>query len=292
MQDERKWHQFVTDTEVAGSTDREERMQSSCYSAQQTDSIEAALSFEPSPRKSAIPIAPGWDQRPGADLPHFGQPSKIPRGPLGWVDKIKVAALEAVAPGSARIFPVCILAGTIVVTFATGWLCGSTSYSLRNSVAETLSPVATTSSIRGAASGKQAGSATDNVATSVPPSSRIVGGADQREILKSFQGRSAAASAAIPTLQQRTTALGTGASESRSKSSQRRLTPAPETRPATIDGWTVRGVYGETVVLAGADRVWTVKPGDYVPGVGRIDSITRWGSRWIVVTASGLISTP
>ena len=69
------------------------------------------------------------------------------------------------------------------------------------------------------------------------------------------------------------------------------LTPVPETRPATIAGWTVRDVYGETAELVGPDRIWTVRPGDYVPGVGRVDSITRWGSRWIVVTSSGLIST-
>ena len=35
-----------------------------------------------------------------------------------------------------------------------------------------------------------------------------------------------------------------------------------------------------------------VVEGDAVPGVGRIDSIVRWGNRWIVATASGLIATP
>jgi hypothetical protein len=28
-----------------------------------------------------------------------------------------------------------------------------------------------------------------------------------------------------------------------------------------------------------------------VPGVGRVDSIVRWGNRWIVATSKGLIST-
>jgi hypothetical protein len=32
--------------------------------------------------------------------------------------------------------------------------------------------------------------------------------------------------------------------------------------------------------------------GDTVPGIGRIDSIVRWGNRWIVATDSGLIATP
>lgn len=70
-----------------------------------------------------------------------------------------------------------------------------------------------------------------------------------------------------------------------------RLAPAPETRPTTIAGWSVRDVYGESAVLVGPDRVWTVRMGDSVPGVGRIDSIVRWGNRWIVATTAGLIST-
>jgi len=69
------------------------------------------------------------------------------------------------------------------------------------------------------------------------------------------------------------------------------LSPFPETKPATIAGWSVREVNGETAVLAGPDRVFTVRTGDSVPGVGRIDSIVRWGNRWIVATAKGLIST-
>ena len=32
--------------------------------------------------------------------------------------------------------------------------------------------------------------------------------------------------------------------------------------------------------------------GDTVPGVGRIDSIVRWGNRWIVAADNGLIATP
>ena len=68
--------------------------------------------------------------------------------------------------------------------------------------------------------------------------------------------------------------------------------PVPETRPTTIEGWTVREVRGGTAILDGPDGVWTVTRGDSVPGVGRIDSIVRWGSRWIVATANGLIATP
>jgi hypothetical protein len=66
----------------------------------------------------------------------------------------------------------------------------------------------------------------------------------------------------------------------------------PETRPTTIEGWTIREVVGNTAILEGPTGVFRATPGDTVPGVGRIDSIVRWGSRWIVATSKGLISTP
>ena len=70
------------------------------------------------------------------------------------------------------------------------------------------------------------------------------------------------------------------------------MVPVPETRPTTIEGWTVRDVRDGTAILDGPGGVWTATRGDTVPGVGRIESIVRWGGRWIVATASGLIATP
>jgi len=69
------------------------------------------------------------------------------------------------------------------------------------------------------------------------------------------------------------------------------LTAVPETRPGTIEGWTVRRVDGGTAVLEGPGGVFQVRQGDTVPGVGRVDSIVLWGGRWIVSTATGLIAT-
>jgi hypothetical protein len=66
----------------------------------------------------------------------------------------------------------------------------------------------------------------------------------------------------------------------------------PETRPTTIEGWMVRDVIGGAAVLEGPGGVWSVTRGDTVPGVGTVDSIVRWGNRWIVATSRGLISTP
>jgi hypothetical protein len=69
------------------------------------------------------------------------------------------------------------------------------------------------------------------------------------------------------------------------------LTAAPETRPATIPGWTVVDVRDGTAVLEGPDGIKMAARGDAVAGLGRIDSIVRWGNRWIVATANGLIAT-
>ena len=71
-----------------------------------------------------------------------------------------------------------------------------------------------------------------------------------------------------------------------------KLTPMPETRPITIEGWTLREVVNGTAVIEGPNGVWKVTPGQMVPGIGRVDSIVRWGNRLVVATSNGLISTP
>jgi hypothetical protein len=69
-------------------------------------------------------------------------------------------------------------------------------------------------------------------------------------------------------------------------------TATPETRPTTIPGWMLREVTNGTAVLEGPNGIWRVTVGQTVSGVGRVDSIVRWGNRWIVTTSKGLISTP
>jgi hypothetical protein len=85
---------------------------------------------------------------------------------------------------------------------------------------------------------------------------------------------------------------GTAFAKAEAITAREPMAPVAETRPTTIDGWTVLEVRGGTAVLEGPDGVRTVVRGDSVPGIGRIDSIVRWGNRWIVATASGLIATP
>jgi hypothetical protein len=71
-----------------------------------------------------------------------------------------------------------------------------------------------------------------------------------------------------------------------------KLFPAPETRPTTIEGWTLRDVTNGMAELEGPNGTWRVARGDTIPGLGRIDSIFQWGNRLMVATSSGLISTP
>lgn len=71
-----------------------------------------------------------------------------------------------------------------------------------------------------------------------------------------------------------------------------KLTPTAETRPTTIEGWTLREVVNGAAVIEGPNGVWKVTPGQTVPGIGRVDSIVRWGNRLVVATSRGLISTP
>ena len=65
----------------------------------------------------------------------------------------------------------------------------------------------------------------------------------------------------------------------------------PETRPTTVPGWTVREIVGGNIVLEGPNGISQVARGDMVPGLGRVDSVVRWGNRWIVVTSRGLVTT-
>jgi hypothetical protein len=67
--------------------------------------------------------------------------------------------------------------------------------------------------------------------------------------------------------------------------------PTPETKPSTIEGWTVRDVSGGFASLEGPQGIWRAARGDTVPGLGRVDSIVRWGNYWLVSTSRGLIAS-
>jgi hypothetical protein len=290
MHHEREWWRpYVAAMKVAGANG-DDRAQSSYYSADQAKEGEwiAPRGLMPGASGAAaagIPITPGWDLRPGADLPHFDRLMCLtPKTLLSWASKIRAVVADAVAPQSAYLVRLFIVAGAIVTAFCLGWFCGWTSYSSRTAGAESSSEkrdVAITGSI-GSNAPTPATLSSREASTSLVDSPKAS--------LTSTQMNAQPPRAALATAQQATTSPGPSAAQSELKS-EFGLKPAPETKPTTIAGWTIREVYGGTVVLVGRDHVWTVRLGDHVPGLGRIDAITRWGRRWIVVTTNGLIST-
>jgi hypothetical protein len=66
-----------------------------------------------------------------------------------------------------------------------------------------------------------------------------------------------------------------------------KFTPAPETRPTAVADWTLREVIDGAAVLQGPNGIRRVTRGDTVPGLGRVNSIVRWGNRWTVATTNG-----
>jgi hypothetical protein len=87
-------------------------------------------------------------------------------------------------------------------------------------------------------------------------------------------------------------AAPTNSSTAKDPQTRAKLTAVPETRPTTIEGWTLREVDNGTAVLEGPNGIRKVARGDTVPGLGRVESIFRWGNHLIVATSRGLISTP
>jgi hypothetical protein len=60
--------------------------------------------------------------------------------------------------------------------------------------------------------------------------------------------------------------------------------PAP-----IVSGWVVRDVYHGAALIQGRAGVVEVLPGDNLPGLGRIQQVTRQDGRWVVVTSRGQI---
>jgi len=67
-----------------------------------------------------------------------------------------------------------------------------------------------------------------------------------------------------------------------------------ETKPGMdakgITNWTVLDVFDGTAALEGPRGIIEVNVGDTVPGIGRVQAITRSGRRWVVATTKGVIT--
>ena len=183
----------------------------------------------------------------------------------------------------AQWLQLALLSGALMVGLCLGWIGGS--MSSRFFAAPPAAAQRADASIC-AREGACAAAKSDREAMASPATTKIAG--PRARIVN----RERAASSGT---QQASAAANRDVATTNSISMQERANPrpaaVPETRPTTVEGWAIREVVGGTVVLQGPSGVWRVTQGDTVPGVGRIDSIVRWGSRWIVATTRGLIST-
>ena len=66
--------------------------------------------------------------------------------------------------------------------------------------------------------------------------------------------------------------------------------PPLRREPTVIKQWTVREVLNGMALLEGPRGLVGVSPGQTVPGVGRVEAITRQESRWVVATTNGVIT--
>jgi hypothetical protein len=67
--------------------------------------------------------------------------------------------------------------------------------------------------------------------------------------------------------------------------------PKPKTAPVKrIENWAVREVVDGMAILAGPRGLVGVFSGDVVPGLGRVESISRRDGRWVVATRRGVIT--
>lgn len=177
--------------------------------------------------------------------------------------------LALLKPGDDRMRTGILVASALVAGLGLGWACGANIASF-SSNAQTEAPSRRSPEIKSSSKGDGA-----------------------RKVASSSSLQTAPAPSTVPPAAS-SPARAEAKAEAKAEIMPARepMTPVAETRPTTIEGWTVLEVRGGTAVLEGPDGVRTVARGDSVPGIGRVDSIVRWGNRWIVATASGLIATP
>lgn len=63
-------------------------------------------------------------------------------------------------------------------------------------------------------------------------------------------------------------------------------------KPPVLDGWIVEDVEGGRALIANRNGgEFDIGTGSFLPGIGRIEAIKRQDGQWVVVTASGLITS-
>lgn len=65
--------------------------------------------------------------------------------------------------------------------------------------------------------------------------------------------------------------------------------PKDQSQPAIVQGWVLRDIYRGRALVENRNGLYEVAPGATLPGIGRVETITRQNGRWVVVTPKGLI---
>jgi hypothetical protein len=167
-----------------------------------------------------------------------------------------------------------------IVLVALGWVGGLSSYHLYSS-GFTISKQSVTSEKQTPASnaGQPLGTEKSGKVAVAPTSNAVVGHPTRRRMRSK------------PILDQERETTGS-IKQQDGVLQDRVVTPFPDTRPTSVDGWTLRSVTEGIAVLEGPYGTWKAARGDLVPGLGKVDSIVLWGNRWIVATTKGLVTTP
>jgi hypothetical protein len=267
---------------MIGPMDAENRLMN--YGRQwQASSVTNDVSFQPQELGNHRDLVPDFD-----DLGRHSERMSAWKDELGKHD-INVGESDKVAysASSSLQFYVALAIGGIIAGVGLGWSFGVTKHQLfASNPATTLQKQTIT---RMPALNEKT-TATSNSQKSAPiaasrepePNSSSAPTREPRLSTKTLPSKakhdSASSEVLVATAQQRGKTLN-------------RAAPVPETKPQTVEGWMIRDIVGNTVVLEGPEGVWRVTQGDTVPGVGKVGSIVRWGNRWIVSTTRGLIST-
>ena len=239
---------------------------------------------------AANSIMSEWDGRSIPNFAHVGDPGRIA---IRSIARFRVVLSEFRVLVTVRSSSIGV---ALVIAFGLGWACASIFNSNPSASLARLNQKADGSlgrldsekqDVRRSHSIANAAAAPNPAPTE--SSTKLFASAASARLSSSgvAQIRTEPQSMVLHSMQERTSPLGALTD----LSLPLRPSPVPDTKPTTIAGWTVREVYGEKAVLVGPDHVWTVRTGDTVPGVGQIDTIVRWGNRWIVATTAGLIST-
>jgi hypothetical protein len=211
------------------------------------------------------------------------------------------SAASAPTPEITWALPSALIAATLLVALALCWIWGWSSYLFVGlpasmSLKQNLNPAALGSKNERIGTIPAASSRHTKPGVQFSPKPTTTAAAhpgDARASQEPAQSATALTDLISSVLQQQSTpSKFAGAAGELTGTISSRPIAVPETRPSTIEGWTVREVAADgKAVLEGPNGIWKVTRGDTVPGVGTIDSIVRWGNRWIVATSRGLITT-